>query len=668
MADTLKWGFIGLGSRAQNFAPLFLKSKTASLVAVASQTPDKAKAFAEKHHIERYYGSYDELLAQKDIDVVYIALINSLHATWAIRAAQAGKHILCEKPLALNHPEATAIIQAAMDHDVFLMEAMMYRCSPLIAKLRELLSSHAIGKISNIHAKFGITTDYNPEKRIFKNEIGGGAILDVGCYTMSLVRMIAGYGIDQPFAEPKIVQGMGKVVETGVDQSAVACLEFPNQIFATMQISFSAKLDVYCEIYGSEGSIVILNPFKIGNATLRVQNYKSNEIREYPFNSDDIFLQEIETVAKYIEERQAPQMSWTDSLGNMQALDTWREALSIQLKAEKFEHQILPLHGRPLAKRPNIKVAYGKIPGLNKDVSKLIVGATAKRTMPATSYLFDDFFEYGGNAFDTAHTYQNSEKILGWWIKNRNVREQVVIVDKGAFHNYPDKLLKVNTCTPKILKENLAESLERLQTDYIDVYMVHKDNLEVPVGEFMDLLNEFKAKGLIKTFGVANWTTARIDEANAYAKKNNKEPIQVISSQFSLAEYQAQAGDASFSDAKSREWLTANKIPLLAWSSQARGFFSERGRSTNPAEQAVIKLYNQPENYQRLDRAEHLAKLKNTTAVAISLAYVLSQPFPIFALIGPKTIAEWRSTMKAAEITLTPAECAYLNLEKETLE
>ncbi len=181
MTEHLNWGIIGTGRIASVFAGELPQSHTGHLLAVGSRTQEDADRFADIWHIPRRYSTYEQLLADADVQAVYISIPHPLHAEWAIKAAEAGKHILCEKPIALNYAQAMMIVEAAQRNDVFLMEAFMYRGHPQIARLRELLRAGAIGDIRIIQATFSFHAPFDPAHRLLNNALGGGGILDVGC-------------------------------------------------------------------------------------------------------------------------------------------------------------------------------------------------------------------------------------------------------------------------------------------------------------------------------------------------------------------------------------------------------------------------------------------------------------------------------------------------------
>lgn len=305
---------------------------------------------------------------------------------------------------------------------------------------------------------------------------------------------------------------------------------------------------------------------------------------------------------------------------------------------------------------------YGRIAGLDKDISRLIIGVDHQRSLPHASVMFDDFIAKGGNTFDTAWIYGGGlqERLLGQWIKNRGLREEVVLISKGA--HTPE-------CTPEGLSRELFESLDRLQTDHLDIYIMHRDNLDVPVGEFVDVLNQQVKAGRMKIFGGSNWSLGRIEEANTYAEVNGLQGFSLVSNNFSLARMVDPVWDGCImaSDAGSRAWLTEHQMPLLPWSSQARGFFTERSGLDKTSDEELVRCWYSEDNFQRKERAVELAKAKGVLPINIALAYVLCQPFPVFGLFGPRTLEETRTSLPGLDIQLTPNELAWLNLEKANL-
>src|SRR3546814_255959 len=202
---------------------------------------------------------YESLLDDPEVDAVYIATPHPMHAKWAIRAAEAGKHILCEKPIGMNAAEASAIFDAAGRHGVFALEAFMYRAHPQTRTLVELLRSGRIGQIRLMRASYGYRKAYDPDARHFANALGGGAILDVGCYCTSMSRLVAGIAAGAHCADPVDVQGAANLVDTGVDENAVATLRFADGMLAQLACSLTAVQDNTVRIFGTDRKSTRLN-------------------------------------------------------------------------------------------------------------------------------------------------------------------------------------------------------------------------------------------------------------------------------------------------------------------------------------------------------------------------------------------------------------------------
>ena len=665
MSGKLAWGIIGTGAIAKTFARGLAPSTTGDLVAVGSRTQEKADAFGDEFDVDRRYGSYEALLADPDVRAVYICTPHPMHAEWAIKAAEAGKHILCEKPITLNYPEAMAVIEAARRNDVFFMEAFMYRCHPQTAKLVELIRDKAIGEVRLIKAAFSFHAGFNPEGRLLNNALGGGGILDVGCYTTSVSRLIAGAARGKDFAEPIDIKAMGKIGDvTRVDEYAVAILRFPGDIIAEIATGVQLNQDNSLRIFGAAGSIYVpawWNPgSEPGKSSIFVTRQGQPDEEIVVEFDRGVYTYEADTVAANIANRQAPSpaMSWEDTLGNVRTTDEWRLAIGMVYDIEQPTAAYPTIDNRPLVRRPEIKMSYGEIEGVGKPVARLIQGATlagGRHQLPHASILFDEYFRNGGNCFDTAYIYGNSDTILGRWIANRGVRNQVVVLAKGAHTPH---------CYPEAITQQLGETLERMQTDYIDLYIMHRDNPEVPVGEFIDVLNEHRNAGRIRAFGGSNWSVERVQAANDYAKSKGLHGFSAVSNNFSLARMVNPPWDGcvASSDAASREWFKRTQMPLLSWSSLGRGFFV-RGNPDDLSDQGLIYCWYAEDNFERLGRAKELAKKKGVEAVQIALAYVLHQPFPSFALVGPEKLHELMVSLDALDIELTPDEVKWLNLE-----
>jgi aryl-alcohol dehydrogenase-like predicted oxidoreductase len=353
-------------------------------------------------------------------------------------------------------------------------------------------------------------------------------------------------------------------------------------------------------------------------------------------------------------------MTWADSLGNMRALDAWRQQVGLVFAAETSAGLSLPTVGRPLARQDDAPMTYGQVQGVDKPVSRLVMGTMIFKPgeLRLAGALLDHYYALGGNTFDTAHVYR-CEETVGEWIKLRGVRENLVVIGKGA---------RDEAGTPAGLTAQLLETLEKMQLNYVDIYLLHSDNPAVPAGEFVECLNEHKRAGRVRAFGGSNWSVERLAEANTYAQAHGLTGFTASSPNLSLAEWNEPMWPKCLtaSDATSRAWYTQTQMPLFAWSSQATGFFTGRYRPADhsvPAYAPIVRTWFNEGNFQRLERARQLARARGVTPAQIALAYVLCQPFPVFALIGPQSIDELRDSLPALEIVLTPEEMRWLNLE-----
>jgi predicted dehydrogenase len=264
MSKKLAWGILGTGRIASIFAKGVAQSRTGTLVAVGSRTREGAEKFGEAFAIPHRHESYEALLADTDVQAIYISTPHPWHAQWAIKAAEAGKHILCEKPIGLNAAEAMAVVEAAQQNNVFLMEAFMYRCHPQTRKLVELIRSGVIGQVQVIQATFSFRLGDRPESRLLKNELGGGGILDVGCYCVSAARLIAGAAQGKDFVDPLKVEAVGHVGKTGVDEYTVASLKFPGDILAQLFTGVQVNGENVIKVFGSQGMIEVPSPWTPG--------------------------------------------------------------------------------------------------------------------------------------------------------------------------------------------------------------------------------------------------------------------------------------------------------------------------------------------------------------------------------------------------------------------
>ncbi|MGP4752008.1 aldo/keto reductase [Agrobacterium pusense] len=659
----IRWGIIGPGTIARTFAGGIAHSRTGRLEAIATRNPDKpglAEAFAGARIVK----GYDALLADPDIDAVYIATPHTGHAEWAIKAIRAGKNVLVEKPIAISAYDADAIFHEAKKAGVFAGEAYMYRLHPQTAKLLELVKARAVGDIRIIRSSFGFNMgSFRADHRLFANETAGGGILDVGGYPVSMVRMIAGAVDGKPFAEPEKVAGAAHLGQSGVDEWASAVLKFPNGIVAEVSCSIMAAQDNVLRIIGSDGRIEVRDFwFAAGHkgGTGRIDIIRGDKVETIELPEDRwLYSFEVDAAGEAIrqgkKEFDAPGMAWADSLGNLRVMDQWRASVGLEYSVEKATSRIANIAGGKVVSGNT--VPKRQIPGLAKPASVVALGFEFFPNFASASLTLDAFYETGGNLFDTAYVYGGgkTEAIFGDWHTSRNVpREEIVLIGKGAHSPL---------CYPDMIAKQLDQSLERLKTDYVDVYFMHRDNLDIPVGEFVDAMDAEVRRGRIRgIFGGSNWTRERMDEAAAYAQKNGKQAPGALSNNFSLAEMldPIWAGCVAASDDEWKEWLKSRQIPNFAWSSQGRGFFTERAGRDKHDDEEIVRVWYSDRNFVRRDRAIELAQKLGRHPIHIALAYVIAQPFPVIPLIGPRTIAELEDSLSALDIALTDEQVKWL--------
>lgn len=335
----LRWGILGTGIIAHTLARALGTSRTGELVAVGSRSLDSARKFAAEFSVPRAHESYDALLADPEVDVVYVSTPHPSHAEWSIRAARAKKHVLCEKPLGMSQAEVSSMVQAAREHDVFLMEAFMYRCHPQTQELVRLLRAGAIGRVKAIRATFGFDGDFPAGSRLISNELGGGGILDVGCYPVSMARLVAGVQNGADFSEPLELRALGHLGErTNVDEWTVAILKFPGEILATLSTSVQLWQENVVRIFGSTGQLLLQKPWHPAqdsdHSEIVIERPESEpEVIRIPA-AHSAYVYEVDAVAAQIERREAREMSLSDSLGNAATLDRWRRAIGLRYASD----------------------------------------------------------------------------------------------------------------------------------------------------------------------------------------------------------------------------------------------------------------------------------------------------------------------------------------------
>ena len=296
-----------------------------------------------------------------------------------------------------------------------------------------------------------------------------------------------------------------------------------------------------------------------------------------------------------------------------------------------------------------------RMPGLTTSVSALALGTAGIMSEDLRDPLYDAFFADGGNLFDTAWIYGNgtSETVFGEWLSRRGVRSEVVIIGKGAHTPH---------CTPRAIGTQLTESLERMRIERVDLYMMHRDDVQVPVDEFVDAIGREIESGRIGAYGFSNWTLERVDAASRYARGADIALPAAVSNNFSLADMVEPVWEGCLSARHPtwRERLAVGDLGLYAWSSQARGFFTDRAGPDKKDDAELVRCWYSAGNFARRQRAIELGERRGANGNQIALAYCIAQDLPLVPLIGPLTPAELADSMAAAQLALTAEECRWL--------
>jgi predicted dehydrogenase len=338
MAAKLRFGILSTGNIAKQFAAGVRDSHRCVAQSVGSRSLESAHAFAKAHHVKSAAGSYDEVLADPEVDAVYIGLPNSMHHEWTLKALSAGKHVLCEKPFAINIAQAREMVEAAKRTGKVLAEAFMYRSHPQTLKVLETIRSGAIGQVRMIRTSFNYKTTRIADNIRFKAELAGGALMDIGCYCIDFAQLIAQ---DRPVK----VMAYGKLHESGVDELAAGVMEFGNGIVATFTCGMTVAANNAAHVCGTEGYIEIPVPWKppVGNAQFtmaygvppkmdRLPAAKVAGAQTVKVAADrDLYAYEADDFAAAVLDGVPPRMPLEATLSNMQLLDEMRKQVGVRV-------------------------------------------------------------------------------------------------------------------------------------------------------------------------------------------------------------------------------------------------------------------------------------------------------------------------------------------------
>lgn len=323
----LNWAILAPGNIARTFAKGLHACDSGNLVAVGSRDLARAQAFCDEFG-GKPYGDYDAALGDESVQAVYIALPHHLHTDYTVRCARAGKHILCEKPFALNAEDAERALAVVDESGVFFMEAWMYRSHPQTMEAKRLVVDGAIGAVKGVRAEFGFQAGREWTNFRTVGELGGGALMDVGSYPVSFSRHMVG-------AEPVRAEYAAEITAQGYDAVGAGILEFPGGVVASFGTAIHLYLENSAVVYGEEGRLVIPSPwFCSGEIVLHRRGKDPETIRTHTV--PDLWGNQASVVADHLAQREAPTMTKADTIGNMRALDMLRRSAGLRFAGDPW--------------------------------------------------------------------------------------------------------------------------------------------------------------------------------------------------------------------------------------------------------------------------------------------------------------------------------------------
>jgi predicted dehydrogenase len=325
--SVVRWGILGPGTIANRFADGVMTLPDARLAAVGSRDQSRANAFADKYGIPNRHDIYESLVRDPEVDAVYVATPHNFHREHSLLALNAGKPVLCEKPFTINEREAREVVETARSKRLFLMEAMWTRCFPVMYRVRELLSQGAIGNPMIVYADFGFRGRFDPKGRLYNPDLGGGALLDVGVYTVSFASMVLG--------EPERITGLATLGETGVDEQAGMVFGYANGAQAVLSTSIRANTPHSAAIVGDEGTITIHPSWWKPDRLTISRSGQSDEEVHLPYESTG-FNYEASEVARCLRagKTESEIMPLDESLAIMRTMDTLRAQWGVKYPME----------------------------------------------------------------------------------------------------------------------------------------------------------------------------------------------------------------------------------------------------------------------------------------------------------------------------------------------
>ena len=325
--ETIRWGILGPGTISKKFATGLQSVPDAQITAVGSRDMERAQSFAKEYEIPRAYSNYEDLAADPEVDVIYVGTPHRFHKEHTILCLDAGKHVLCEKPFAINATEAREMVKAALRNNRFLMEAMWTRFLPAITRVRELIKAGAVGEVRMVQADFGFRTKVIPDHRLFDPALGGGALLDVGIYPISLAHMILG--------TPDHITSMAALGNTGIDEQTAVVLGYDRGAMAVLSTAIRTNTQQEAYIYGTRGWIKIHAPWWASD-TLTLKTGPGEGSLSLPYTGNG-YNYDAEEVGRCLREKlpESPTIRLTESLTIMRIMDHIRDQIGLKYPMEE---------------------------------------------------------------------------------------------------------------------------------------------------------------------------------------------------------------------------------------------------------------------------------------------------------------------------------------------
>ncbi len=730
MTAGLRWGILGPGNIARVFADAVDGLDGHTVVATGSRDPARARVFhAERGYEGAMVGTYRDLVRCDAVDAVYVASPHPGHLEHAALAMRHGKAVLCEKPLCVNASEARWLCAIARQRRVPLLEAMWTRFLPATRQAADWLAAGRIGRPRRLSCSFGFETAFDPGSRLYAPELAGGSLLDIGCYTLSLLSLVFGKQLQPPAltspadsrpasvrqaagesdsllgAELSEMEVEADLAPSGVDRHCRILLRFQDGAEARLESSICRATEPTAIIRGEIGEIRLPEFWRAQQAVLAPDGQDVKAL-DCPFRVNGYEYQALE-MERLLREGsiESPFLPHAESVALLVLMDEVRRRIGVRYPFESSmgvtagSHRGMTYRASPAFGRRRCPAAEGAVgdatdsrpPGRLPEsdsapevhlpveprmahLSRLVLGTMAldgggRAGQDRADELLDAAFENGICAVDTGHVYGGgaSERAVGSWLERRRLADDVFVLSKGC---HPDAAgPRVN---PDALAGDFAESLDRLRLETLDLYMLHRDDPEVPVDEIVGAMGAVVDSGRLRSWGCSNWTRSRLEAASASADANGLPGPVASSPHFSLAEQvnEPWPGCVSLTGAaaaEDRAWHRRTGMAIFAWSSLARGLFSgrvtRRGLAADPAlvDDACRTAYVHPPNLARLERVALFAATVGASVPQVALAWVLAQDLPLHAIVGAATVTEVEGLVAATALSIDDAEAAWLH-------